>query len=380
MVAINIILIIGTLIGIISFGFLLFRFQGNSYQKFLLLLFIYCLTYISFTLCLVYTENLRVYAFLYGAGSPFHYLLPISFFLLTKAIINKQTYPSRADLLWFIIPVIHAIELVPLYLLDTDQKLALLQDINQDRDLAITNKYYILPNRVHYALKLGLGLVLFGISFKKTYKFRRKGRKTTRNKELLWINTVSLYLSICFAVLLLLLALDTQYESFHEFSALIYSFSNILIFLSILILPFSNLNPLLAKKESKTSPEALEKGVGNSEVEPNFRKLLEDYFRTESEFLNHPFRLQDLADKLGISRNSLSYHINTFYNKNFNELLNEKRIEVVLENLNKPEWEKLSLQGIAEEVGFRSRTTFNTAFKKKTGCTFSEYRSASAER
>ena len=380
MVAINLILIISTLIGILSFGFLLFRFHGNLYQKFLLLLFTYCLTYISFTLCLLYTDNLRVYASLYGMGSPLHYMLPISFFLLTKAILKKQTKPSRVDLLWFIIPVIHAIELVPLYLLDTDQKLALLHGINQDRDLAITNEYYILPNRVHYALKLGLGFSLFGIAFKKTYKFRRIGRRTTRKKELLWINTVSLYLSICFAVLLLLLALDTQYQSFHEFAVLIYSFSSILIFLSIIIIPYPNLKTLLAKKESKTRLEALGQGPGTAEVEPNFRKILEDYFRTESEFLNPSYRLQDLADKLGISRNSLSYLINTIYHKNFNELLNEKRIEVALVKLNNPEWEKLSLQGIAEEVGFKSRTTFNTAFKKKTGCTYSEFRTASTNR
>ena len=61
---------------------------------------------------------------------------------------------------------------------------------------------------------------------------------------------------------------------------------------------------------------------------------------------------------------------------NFNQLLNEKRIEVALRNLENSKWEHLTLEGVALEVGFKSRTTFNKAFKTKTGCTPSKYKIA----
>lgn len=62
----------------------------------------------------------------------------------------------------------------------------------------------------------------------------------------------------------------------------------------------------------------------------------------------------------------LSYVINRVCNKNFNQLLNEKHIEVVLKKLQKSQLNNLSMNSIAGMVGFQSRTTFNKAFKEKS--------------
>ncbi len=73
-------------------------------------------------------------------------------------------------------------------------------------------------------------------------------------------------------------------------------------------------------------------------------------------------------------RNNLSYIVNEVYQMNFNQLLNKKRIEVVIKKLNaKDDWDKLSLSGISQEVGFKSRTTFIKAFKSNMGMTPSRY-------
>ena len=356
-------------------GIILLRFRGNTYQKFLFLLFLFSFTYVSFLIFLISSKtNLILLAYLYRTGSPFQYTISISFFLLSKAFGKRQDRPTRNDLLWFIIPLLNVLELLPYYLSDVDQKLLFLNGLRSDQNIAVFNNLFTIPVSVHYVLQVGLGLLLFGATFLSTYKYKRMQRRTNRNKKLLWINTLSLFMIICFGLLLLIFVTDKSKTAFHAFSAMIFAFTLILIGLSLILDLFLIQKPLFSirVKENDQRPN-----LANSqftEEERNFKKIMEDYFRSNSGYLKASFRIQDLADTMQISRNSLSYLINTVYNRNFNELVNEKRIEVVLEKMEDPKWQNLSLQGIAEEVGFKSRTTFNKAFKSKTGYTYTEFR------
>ena len=132
-----------------------------------------------------------------------------------------------------------------------------------------------------------------------------------------------------------------------------------------------------------TSPSAKTRPKGKlkelpllSREEAQFKVLLEGYFDRETDFLEPSFRQSDLARHLNLSKNSLSYLINRVYQMNFNTLINEKRIEVALGYLESSRGEHLSMEGIAREVGFKSRTTFIKAFKMKTGYTPSQHKTA----
>ena len=50
----------------------------------------------------------------------------------------------------------------------------------------------------------------------------------------------------------------------------------------------------------------------------------------------------------------------------FNDFINKLRLEYLEKNFD-PEWEKLTLEGIGNEVGFSSRTTFYNSIKKYRG-------------
>lgn len=83
--------------------------------------------------------------------------------------------------------------------------------------------------------------------------------------------------------------------------------------------------------------------------------------------------LQNLSEKLGISAGYLSKIINQKEEKSFFEFVNEFRVQEVKEKLVDKEYEHYSILGIAMESGFKSKTTFNTVFKKFTGQTPSSY-------
>lgn len=84
-------------------------------------------------------------------------------------------------------------------------------------------------------------------------------------------------------------------------------------------------------------------------------------------FKNPNLTLTDLARNLETNRNIISKVINQEFQMNFNDYVNEKRVESIIKRLKNGEHIKTTLLGIAIDCGFNSKTTFNRAFKKYTG-------------
>ncbi len=60
--------------------------------------------------------------------------------------------------------------------------------------------------------------------------------------------------------------------------------------------------------------------------------------------------------------------------KSFFELLAEFRVRKAMEILASPEGDILTIEELAEQVGYNSKSAFNSAFKKQTGKTPSQFR------
>jgi len=76
---------------------------------------------------------------------------------------------------------------------------------------------------------------------------------------------------------------------------------------------------------------------------------------------------------------NLSEVLNCHVEKNFYNYVNDFRIEYVKDELANPARKNESVLRIAYDAGFKSKTTFNTLFKKKTGSTPSAYRKANLD-
>ncbi len=90
-------------------------------------------------------------------------------------------------------------------------------------------------------------------------------------------------------------------------------------------------------------------------------------------FMETDLDLAKLAKRLSLSMNDLSFLINEGYGVNFFTLINSHRIDEAQRLMSSPDHQHLSILGIAYEVGFSAKTTFNTAFKKQIGQTPSSY-------
>jgi AraC-like DNA-binding protein len=103
-------------------------------------------------------------------------------------------------------------------------------------------------------------------------------------------------------------------------------------------------------------------------------KSLEKVMKEEKPYLNKNLSLNLLADKLNIRTHILSYILNTHYNENFYTYVNNFRIDYCKALFINPKKQHLSIEGIAFEGGFGSKSTFNTLFKKQSGMTPTQYK------
>ena len=91
-------------------------------------------------------------------------------------------------------------------------------------------------------------------------------------------------------------------------------------------------------------------------------------------YLDAELNLNSLAKELGLSIHELSRTINTGLRKNFNDFVNEFRIQDITRKMMDPAYDRITLLGIAYDCGFNSKTTFNRAFKQILGKSPAEYK------
>lgn len=105
----------------------------------------------------------------------------------------------------------------------------------------------------------------------------------------------------------------------------------------------------------------------------HLKQSLNHLLTKDKVFAKEGIDLPQLARYMNIPVNDLSFVINDGYQMNFFSLINSHRIDEAKVLLLSPAYRHLSVLGVAFEVGFSSKTTFNAAFKKHTGQTPSEF-------
>lgn len=113
--------------------------------------------------------------------------------------------------------------------------------------------------------------------------------------------------------------------------------------------------------------------ISDEDLSIHRTKLLE-LLEIHKVFLDSDLSLIKLSSEIGINSHILSYVINNGFNENFYQLINRFRIEEAKKLILDPKMNHLSFLGIGFEVGFNSKTVFNTTFKKITGLTPTEYK------
>ena len=100
---------------------------------------------------------------------------------------------------------------------------------------------------------------------------------------------------------------------------------------------------------------------------------IKEVLESKKPFLQQRYSLKELAIDTQIPLHHLSAFINHYCQMNFNDFINEYRVQYSQEKMRNHECTYKKLETIAKESGFNNRNTFTAAFKKVTGQTPSQF-------
>ncbi|TDE42717.1 AraC family transcriptional regulator [Flavobacterium rhamnosiphilum] len=124
--------------------------------------------------------------------------------------------------------------------------------------------------------------------------------------------------------------------------------------------------------------------VNNAEVKDHQNEVisaqisaLKHYMIEKEPFLDPSLTIQELSNQIDIPVRDLSVLINHHIDQHFFDFVNEYRIQKAMNILKDQSKSQLTVLEILYEVGFNSKSSFNTSFKKHTNLTPTAYRNAS---
>jgi AraC-like DNA-binding protein len=118
----------------------------------------------------------------------------------------------------------------------------------------------------------------------------------------------------------------------------------------------------------------------NVKVDANKNSAIEElkkHMSLEKPYLNPSLTIRNLAQEININSRDLSVLINQNLGQHFFDFVNEYRIEEAKAILKNPDKKEFTVLEILYEVGFNSKSSFNTAFKKHTSLTPTQFRKTS---
>ncbi|MFB9079850.1 helix-turn-helix domain-containing protein [Flavobacterium procerum] len=129
---------------------------------------------------------------------------------------------------------------------------------------------------------------------------------------------------------------------------------------------------ILPEVEEKSEPINTQNDLINNQIE-----ILKLYMSEKEPFLDPSLTIQELSNQINIPVRDLSILINHHMNQHFFDFVNEYRIQKAMHILKDPTKNEFTVLEILYEVGFNSKSSFNTSFKKYTNVTPTAYRNAS---
>ena len=350
--------------GLILGGILLFERWKDGHTKFLGLFLL------TFSLALIDPILMRLgvyrlYPRLIFVPVNFYFLSVPLFYLYVKTLLMPV---SNRRILLILIPGINEfLFFCVLFFLPIAKKYALIQSPNLQR------LYTFYAN---FSMAFSILFALLAIRLVERYRKNKLGfSSNTPEQRLLWVRYIALFLIYFYGT-----AMIRQWMP-HFISGYIYalafSLTNIFIIYWVGIVGLRQPG-LTLQYESGTpiqKPQPSPKPIPATDAtQDELMEQLQHLFEQKYLYRDTDLTLPKLAKQLGVSRRELSQVINQSSGHNFNKYVNHYRIQEAKQLLANPEYHQYNMVGIANEVGFSSKATFFSVFKKATGMSPGQYK------
>ncbi len=391
----------GICLGVLICSILLLANKTQVHANRLLAITVFSLTLAMTQAFLIYSGNLVKFPHFFRVPSPFFYLSLGTSYLYVRSVLNDETSFRKYDLLHFLPAFLHLVEMMPFYLKSTTEKRIVIESLLQHPGQIAQLNEGLLPPYMHNLLRSVIGLIYISLMVRLLIKAKReKNEAISQTASFGWLKWFTAIMAIAIgSVFLILLLPQSPYLNktlgIHLSVIVCFVVLNFYLFFRPQILygiPRLRIKTLKVNGEHNESMESasshqraiqlVEDDINQSDESSNensldyllaYKPVLELHLDEKKPYLQQGYNIGKLSSETGIPQHHLSALLNKVYGVRFNDFINQYRIEHITKHFSQSGWDKMTLEGIASEVGFNSRTTFFNAIKKSTGLSPSEY-------
>jgi len=324
---------------------------------------------------LIVSKQLVVFPFFLKVFTPLYYAVPACFYLYIKGFINDRTSLRRIEWLHFIPVILAIIHVLPWHFSPQIQWEAIAKQIAENRQFLMVQRTGLFPAYFSY---VGMALLILGYLFASWYvvltsRIIRSRVWDTGKVWILFILTTATFFKLL-SLLPLIFDLHRPQGAYLWF-AVINSLVLLVAIIFVLHQPRLLYGYLLVGPNWKmhiAEPRPSEqKGALSpknnllSDQLSAYAESMKEFMENEKPFLQPDFQIIHLAPKLNIPVHHCSFVINNGIGKNFRDWINAYRVDDFIKEYPLIS-DKMTIEAIAYQSGFKSVTTFYNAFKKET--------------
>jgi len=300
---------------------------------------------------------------------PFRYLyIPVLFMYILS--VTKSDFRFKKVYLFHFIPFVFFCILVlyKFYLNSADTLREILETGNRFTSFE-SDIFYILDNVQFFSYAIVSLIILkkYRIEIKNVYS-------SIEHINLSWLIFVVLGLTGWKSLILLNYILWLALTDYTGWILYIVAEVAFLTFISIMFLKGLKQPVIFSGTNKNQSRQKYEKTLLADAIKEDYKEKLIRYMKSQKPYLQPSLSLDELAEKVSIPPHHLSQILNTCLNHNFFDFINSYRIKESERLLSEQDSYRKTILEILYGTGFNSKSVFNTAFKKHTGMTPTQFR------
>lgn len=295
---------------------------------------------------------------------------PILLFIAIRLIWPARRFKAY-DLLHFIPFAIHFSSHWKNYSIDRESKLDSIIQFYQYLELHSSNTQISLTDLLQSLMYYSHRFIYIGVILYLLHKYNHRFDKALVQRQRFAKLFVAGAISYSVSWLLLRLIHETGLM-FNDMDLLM--FNLIALSLSIIALALFFFHYNLDDVFTIRSTEKYQSNPMTVELSQKIVEQVEVILLNEQWYCEPDLKLSDVSDKLGLSTQIISQAINSHSSKNFNDFLNNFRMEHVKHQLLLTENADADIMQLAFNSGFNSKATFYRVFKERVGHTPSQFR------
>ena len=374
------------LVLVIIYMLLFTKNAAKSYADYVLsiLLLVHCWSVILFLI--LYSEYILLFPHVFKTGLPLNFLIaPFSYLYVRAVLLNEKKFQKR-DVIHLIPFVIVLINYIPFYLLPVNEKITVIQDSLNYWPTTFKYQAGFLPENFSILFRLILAIIYLVLQWNLILSYKKVHKESSIQIQisnvLKWLKLFTITSTVIFfgiiGFMLTVFFLPSYYNDdlLMQIPSLLVSVGFFVMAAYLLTHPEILSGLPFVKYKEVPSDVINDKSYMLPYINEDYKLEMErivDFFKTEKPYLNKDLNINQVSVALAIPSRELSFIINNHFGQRFNDFLNKYRIEYITKKINKEYLSNYTIEGIASEAGFASKSTFNLAFKKYHQCTPTDY-------